>query len=110
MGFLWYNCYPAQVFMGDSGSLALGGFIGFLAIVSKNEILLFLIGFVFVLETISVILQVGSFKIWGKRVFKMAPIHHHFEKIGWVENKIIVRFWMIALLSNLLALASLKIR
>ncbi|MDO4674699.1 phospho-N-acetylmuramoyl-pentapeptide-transferase [Campylobacter sp.] len=110
MGFLWYNCYPAQIFMGDSGSLALGGFIGFLAVVSKNEILLLLIGFVFVLETISVILQVGSFKIWGKRVFKMAPIHHHFEKLGWVENKIIVRFWMIALLSNLLALASLKLR
>lgn len=110
MGFLWYNCYPAQIFMGDSGSLALGAFIGFLAVVSKNEILLLLIGFVFVLETISVILQVGSFKIWGKRVFKMAPIHHHFEKVGWVENKIIVRFWMIALLSNLLALASIKLR
>ncbi|MDO4674880.1 phospho-N-acetylmuramoyl-pentapeptide-transferase [Campylobacter sp.] len=110
MGFLWYNCYPAQVFMGDSGSLALGGFIGFLAVVSKNEILLLLIGFVFVLETLSVILQVGSFKIWGKRVFKMAPIHHHFEKKGWVENKIIVRFWMIAFLSNLIALASLKLR
>lgn len=110
MGFLWFNCYPAQIFMGDSGSLALGGFIGFLTVVSKNEILLLLVGFVFVLETISVILQVGSFKIWGKRVFKMAPIHHHFEKVGWVENKIIVRFWMIALLSNLLALASLKLR
>ncbi|PCM56768.1 phospho-N-acetylmuramoyl-pentapeptide-transferase, partial [Campylobacter sp. BCW_8712] len=75
---------PAQVFMGDSGSLALGGFIGFLAIISKNEILLLLIGFVFVLETVSVILQVGSFKIFNKRVFKMAPIHHHFEKVGWV--------------------------
>ncbi|MBM0637485.1 phospho-N-acetylmuramoyl-pentapeptide-transferase [Campylobacter sp. VicNov18] len=110
IGFLWYNCYPAQIFMGDSGSLALGGFIGFLAIISKNEILLLLIGFVFVLETISVILQVGSFKIFNKRVFKMAPIHHHFEKIGWVENKIIVRFWMIALLANLLALASIKLR
>ncbi|KAA6225504.1 phospho-N-acetylmuramoyl-pentapeptide-transferase [Campylobacter sp. LR291e] len=110
MGFLWYNCYPAQVFMGDSGSLALGAFIGFLGIISKNEFLLLLIGFVFVLETISVILQVGSFKIFNKRVFKMAPIHHHFEKVGWVENKIIVRFWMIALLSNLLALASIKLR
>ena len=110
MGFLWYNCYPAQIFMGDSGSLALGGFIGFLAIISKNEILLLLIGFVFVLETISVILQVGSFKIFNKRVFKMAPIHHHFEKAGWVENKIIVRFWMIAFLSNLIALASIKLR
>ncbi|MCX2682842.1 phospho-N-acetylmuramoyl-pentapeptide-transferase [Campylobacter sp. MIT 21-1685] len=110
MGFLWYNCYPAQIFMGDSGSLALGGFIGFLAIISKNEFLLLLIGFIFVLETVSVILQVGSFKIWHKRVFKMAPIHHHFEKAGWVENKIIVRFWMIAFLANLLALASIKLR
>lgn len=110
MGFLWYNCYPAQVFMGDSGSLSIGGFLGFLAIISKNEILLILIGFVFVLETISVILQVGSFKIFNKRVFKMAPIHHHFEKIGWVENKIIVRFWTIALLANLIALATIKLR
>lgn len=110
MGFLWYNCYPAQVFMGDSGSLSIGAFIGYLGIVSKNEILLLLIGFVFVLETISVILQVGSFKIFNKRVFKMAPIHHHFEKIGWVENKIIVRFWMIALLANIIALISLKLR
>ncbi len=110
MGFLWYNCYPAQIFMGDSGSLSLGAFIGFLAVISKNEILLLLIGFVFVLETISVILQVGSFRIFHRRVFKMAPIHHHFEKAGWVENKIIVRFWMIALLSNLIALASIKLR
>ncbi|MBK1991194.1 phospho-N-acetylmuramoyl-pentapeptide-transferase [Campylobacter sp. 2018MI35] len=110
MGFLWYNCYPAQIFMGDSGSLSIGAFIGFLAIISKNEILLLLVGFVFVLETISVILQVGSFKIFHKRVFKMAPIHHHFEKVGWVENKIIVRFWMIALLTNLIALASIKLR
>lgn len=110
MGFLWYNCYPAQIFMGDSGSLSLGAFIGFLAIISKNEILLLLIGFVFVLETVSVILQVGSFRIFNKRVLKMAPIHHHFEKAGWVENKIIVRFWMIALLSNLIALVSIKIR
>lgn len=110
MGFLWYNCYPAQVFMGDSGSLSIGAFLGYLGIVSKNEILLLLIGFVFVLETISVILQVGSFKIFNKRVFKMAPIHHHFEKIGWVENKIIVRFWMIALLANIIALISIKLR
>lgn len=110
MGFLWYNCYPAEVFMGDSGSLSIGAFLGFLALASKNEILLLLIGFVFVLETISVILQVGSFKIWHKRMFKMAPIHHHFEKIGWVENKIIVRFWLIALLTNLLALATIKLR
>lgn len=110
MGFLWYNCYPAQIFMGDSGSLAIGGFIAYLGIISKNEVLLLVIGFVFVLETISVILQVGSFKIFHKRVFKMAPIHHHFEKVGWVENKIIVRFWLIALLANLLALATIKLR
>ena len=110
MGFLWYNCYPAQVFMGDSGSLSLGAFLGYLSIISKNEILLILIGFVFVFETVSVILQVGSFKIFHKRVFKMAPIHHHFEKMGWVENKIIVRFWMIAFLANLLAIATIKLR
>ena len=110
IGFLWYNCYPAEIFMGDSGSLSIGALIGFLAIITKNELLLILIGFVFVLETMSVILQVGSFKIFNKRVFKMAPIHHHFEKIGWIENKIIIRFWIIALLTNLLALASIKIR
>lgn len=110
MGFLWYNCYPAQVFMGDSGSLSVGAFLGYLSIISKNEILLILIGFVFVFETVSVILQVGSFKIFHKRVFKMAPIHHHFEKMGWVENKIIVRFWMIAFLANLLAIATIKLR
>ncbi|MDR0580179.1 MAG: phospho-N-acetylmuramoyl-pentapeptide-transferase [Campylobacteraceae bacterium] len=110
VGFLWYNCYPAQVFMGDSGSLSVGAFIGYSAIISKNEFLLILIGFVFVMETISVILQVGSFKTRKKRVFLMAPIHHHFEIKGWAENKIIVRFWIIALLSNLLALTALKIR
>ena len=110
MGFLWYNCFPAQIFMGDSGSLSIGGFLGFLAIISKNEILLLLIGFVFVFETVSVILQVGGFKIFHKRLFKMAPIHHHFEKMGWVENKIIVRFWILAFLSNLLAIATIKLR
>lgn len=110
MAFLWYNCYPAEVFMGDSGSLSMGAFIGYMAIVSKNEILLILVGFVFVLETVSVILQVGSFKTRKKRIFLMAPLHHHFEIKGWAENKIIVRFWIIALLSNLLALASLKLR
>lgn len=110
IGFLWHNCYPAEIFMGDSGSLALGGFIAYMAIITKNEILLILIGFVFVMETVSVILQVGSFKARKKRVFRMAPIHHHFELKGWVENKIIVRFWIIALISNLLALISLKIR
>ena len=110
VGFLWFNCYPAQIFMGDSGSLSIGAFIGYMAIISKNEILLLVIGFVFVLETVSVILQVGSFKTRKKRIFLMAPIHHHFEVKGWPENKIIVRFWIIALMSNLLALTALKIR
>lgn len=110
LGFLWYNCYPAEVFMGDSGSLSLGGFIGLLGVMSKNEILLILIGFVFVLETLSVILQVGSFKIFKRRIFLMAPIHHHFEMKGWVENKIIIRFWTIALLANLFALTAIKLR
>ena len=96
--------------MGDSGSLALGGFISYMAIITKNEFLLVAIGFVFVLETVSVILQVGSYKTRKKRVFHMAPIHHHFEIKGWAENKIIVRFWIIALISNLIALITLKIR
>ena len=110
LGFLWYNCYPAQVFMGDSGSLSIGAFIGYLGIATKNEILLVLIGVIFVLETLSVILQVGSFKIRKKRIFLMAPLHHHFEIKGWSESKIIVRFWMIALLANIIALILLKIR
>ena len=110
LGFLWYNCHPAQVFMGDSGSLALGAIVGYLAIISKNEILLILIGFVFVLETLSVILQVGSFKIFHKRIFKMAPIHHHFEQVGWSENKIIVRFWLVAFMTCILALITIKLR
>ncbi|ALV65339.1 phospho-N-acetylmuramoyl-pentapeptide-transferase [Campylobacter fetus] len=110
LGFLWFNCYPAEVFMGDSGSLSVGAFIGYMGIVTKNEILLIMIGFVFVMETLSVILQVSSFKIRKKRIFLMAPIHHHFEIKGWSENKIIVRFWMIALLANLIALIALKLR
>lgn len=110
VGFLWFNCYPAEVFMGDSGSLSMGAFIGYTAIISKNEFLLILVGFVFVLETLSVILQVGSFKTRKKRIFLMAPIHHHFEIKGWAENKIIVRFWIIALLANIIALTALKIR
>ena len=108
--FLWFNCYPAELFMGDSGSLSIGAFIAYMAIISKNELLLILIGFVFVLETLSVILQVGSFKTRKKRIFHMAPIHHHFEIKGWAENKIIVRFWIIALMSNLLALMEIKLR
>ncbi len=110
LGFLWYNCYPAQVFMGDTGSLSIGGFMGFMAICTKNELLLLVIGFVFVIETLSVILQVGSFKLRKKRIFLMAPLHHHFEMKGWSENKIIIRFWTIALLANLIALAVLKLR
>ena len=110
VGFLWFNCNPAAVFMGDSGSLTLGAFIGYMGIISKSEFLLILIGFIFLVETVSVILQVGSFKLRQKRVFLMAPIHHHFEMKQWAENKIIVRFWIIAMLSNLLALITLKIR
>ena len=110
IGFLWYNSHPAQVFMGDSGSLSIGGFMGYMAIVAKSEVLLIFIGFIFVIEAVSVILQVGSYKYRKKRIFLMAPIHHHFEQKGWVENKIIVRFWIIAFMTNLLAIASLKIR
>lgn len=110
LGFLWYNCYPAEVFMGDTGSLSIGAFLAYMAILGKSEVLLILIGIVFVIETVSVILQVGSWKIRRKRVFLMAPIHHHFEMKKWAENKIIVRFWMIAFIANLLALITLKIR
>ncbi len=110
LGFLWYNCHPAEVFMGDTGSLSIGAFIGYMAVITKNEILLLVIGFIFVLETVSVILQVGSFKTRQKRIFRMAPIHHHFEMKGWSENKIIVRFWIIALISNIIALITIKIR
>ena len=110
IGFLWYNCYPAELFMGDTGSLAIGGFIAYMAILGKSEVLLVLIGLIFVIETVSVILQVGSFKLRKKRIFEMAPIHHHFEMKGWAENKIIVRFWTIAFIANILALITLKIR
>jgi len=110
IAFLWFNSHPAEVFMGDSGSLPLGAFMGYMAIVAKSEILLLIIGFIFVLETVSVILQVGSYKLRQKRIFLMAPIHHHFEQKGWKENKIIVRFWIISFMTNLLALMSLKIR
>lgn len=110
IAFLWFNSHPAEIFMGDSGSLPLGAFMGYMAIVAKSEILLLAIGFIFVLETVSVILQVGSYKLRQKRVFLMAPIHHHFEQKGWKENKIIVRFWIISFMTNLIALLSLKIR
>ncbi len=110
MGFLWYNTYPAQVFMGDVGSLSLGGGLGMLAILTKNELLSVLIGGIFVLETASVVTQVFSYKVFGKRVFLMAPIHHHYEKKGWAEPKIIVRFWIISILLALIGLSSLKLR
>jgi phospho-N-acetylmuramoyl-pentapeptide-transferase len=110
LGFLWYNSYPAQVFMGDVGSLSLGGTLGIMAILTKHEILLALVGGIFVLEALSVIIQVFSFKTTGKRVFKMAPIHHHYEKLGWSEPKIIVRFWIISVILALVALSTLKLR
>jgi phospho-N-acetylmuramoyl-pentapeptide-transferase len=110
IGFLWYNTYPAQVFMGDVGSLALGGGLGMLAVFTKNEILSVLLGGIFVIEAVSVITQVVSFKLTGKRIFLMAPIHHHYEKKGWAEPKIIVRFWIISVLLALVSLASMKLR
>lgn len=110
IGFLWYNTYPAQVFMGDVGSLALGGGLGMLAVLTKNELLSVLLGGVFFVEAVSVITQVASFKLFKKRVFLMAPIHHHFEKKGWPEPRIIVRFWIISILLALVALSSLKVR
>ena len=110
IGFLWYNTYPAQVFMGDVGSLPLGGALGTLAVLTKNELLLVIVGGIFVLETVSVMLQVASFKLRRKRIFKMAPIHHHFELIGWAEPKVIVRFWIISVILALVALATLKLR
>lgn len=110
LGFLWFNAYPAQVFMGDVGSLSLGGFLGSMAVLTNNELLMIILGGVFVVEALSVITQVASFKLTGKRVFKMAPIHHHFELKGLTENKIIVRFWIISLLLAVLSLATLKLR
>jgi phospho-N-acetylmuramoyl-pentapeptide-transferase len=110
LGFLWFNTYPAQVFMGDIGALALGAALGVIAVVVRQEIVLFIMGGVFVMETVSVILQVGSFKLRGKRIFKMAPIHHHFELKGWAEPKVIVRFWIITVVLVLLGLATLKLR
>ncbi len=110
LGFLWYNTYPAQVFMGDVGSLALGGGLGMCAVFTKNELLSIVLGGVFFVEAVSVIVQVGSFKLTGKRVFLMAPIHHHYEKKGWAEPKIIVRFWIISVLLALVGLSSLKLR
>ena len=110
IGFLWYNTYPAQVFMGDVGSLALGGGLGMVAVFTKNELLSIILGGVFFLEAVSVIVQVTSFKLTGKRIFLMAPIHHHYEKKGWPEPKIIVRFWIVSVLLALVTLSSLKLR
>lgn len=110
IGFLWYNSYPADVFMGDVGSLGLGGALGTLAVITKHEIVLAVVGGIFVIETLSVIIQVASFKMTGKRVFRMAPIHHHFELIGWAESRTVVRFWIVGILLALLSLATLKIR
>ena len=110
MGFLWYNAYPAEVFMGDVGSLALGGLLGTVAVVTKQEIVLAIAGGIFVIEAVSVILQVASFKATGKRIFNMAPIHHHFELKGWPEPKVCVRFWIISIVLALLAVSTLKLR
>jgi phospho-N-acetylmuramoyl-pentapeptide-transferase len=110
LGFLWYNAPPAMVFMGDTGSLALGGALGAVAVAIKHEIVLAIIGGLFVMEAVSVIVQVASFKLTGKRVFKMAPIHHHFEQLGWKESTVVIRFWIIAVVLALLGLATLKLR
>ena len=110
LGFLWFNTYPAQVFMGDIGALALGAALGLIAVIVRQELVVLLMGGIFVLETASVILQVGSYKLRGKRIFRMAPIHHHFELKGWAEPKVIVRFWIISLLLVLAGLATLKVR
>lgn len=110
LGFLWWNCHPARVFMGDTGSLAIGGLLGVVAISAKQELLLALIGGIFVLEAGSVILQVASFKLTGKRIFKMSPLHHHFELSGWKESTVIVRFWILSVIFALLGLATLKLR
>jgi phospho-N-acetylmuramoyl-pentapeptide-transferase len=110
LGFLWFNAPPAAIFMGDTGSLSLGGLIGSVAVATKHEIVMAIIGGVFVMETLSVIIQVASFKMTGKRVFLMAPIHHHFEKKGWTESQVVIRFWIIAVILALVGLATLKLR
>ncbi|HZW46427.1 MAG TPA: phospho-N-acetylmuramoyl-pentapeptide-transferase, partial [Microvirga sp.] len=110
IGFLWFNAPPAQIFMGDTGSLALGGLLGTIAVATKHEIVLAIVGGLFVLEIMSVIIQVASFKLTGKRVFKMAPIHHHFEQLGWTEPQVVIRFWIIAVVLALIGLSTLKLR
>jgi phospho-N-acetylmuramoyl-pentapeptide-transferase len=110
LGFLWFNAPPASIFMGDTGSLALGGLLGTVAVITKQEMVLGIIGGLFVLEAVSVIVQVVSFKLTGKRVFRMAPIHHHFEQLGWTEPQIVIRFWIIAVVLALVGLSTLKLR
>ena len=110
LGFLWFNAYPAQVFMGDIGALSLGAAIGVVAVIVRQEIVLVIMGGVFVMETVSVILQVASFRLIGRRIFRMAPLHHHFEMKGWPEPRVIVRFWIISFILVLVGLATLKIR
>jgi phospho-N-acetylmuramoyl-pentapeptide-transferase len=110
LGFLWFNAPPASIFMGDTGSLALGGLLGSVAVATKHEIALAIVGGLFVLEAVSVVVQVVSFKLTGKRVFRMAPIHHHFEQLGWTESQIVIRFWIIAIVLALAGLATLKLR
>jgi phospho-N-acetylmuramoyl-pentapeptide-transferase len=110
LGFLWFNCHPAEVFMGDVGSMAMGGALGTVALLIHQEMLLILVGGLFVIEAGSVILQVGSFKLRGKRIFRMSPLHHHFELIGWSESKVVIRFWIMAIIFSLLSLATLKLR
>jgi len=110
LGFLWFNAYPAQVFMGDVGALALGAALGTIAVVVRQELVLLIMGGVFVMETVSVILQVASFKLTGRRIFRMAPLHHHFELKGWPEPRVIVRFWIVTVILVLVGLATLKIR
>ena len=110
LGFLWFNTYPAQVFMGDVGALAIGAALGVVAVLVRQELVLFIMGGIFVLETVSVFMQVASFKLTGKRIFRMAPIHHHFELKGWPEPRVIVRFWIITFILVLVGVASLKIR
>jgi phospho-N-acetylmuramoyl-pentapeptide-transferase len=110
LGFLWFNAPPAMIFMGDTGSLALGGAIGSIAVAAKHEIVLAIVGGLFVLEGMSVMIQIASFKLTGKRVFRMAPIHHHFEQLGWKESTIVIRFWIISVILALIGLATLKLR
>src|SRR3712207_2671833 len=109
-GFLWFNAPPAAIFMGDTGSLALGGMLGAIAVATKHEVVLAIIGGIFVMEALSVIIQVASFKLTGKRVFRMAPIHHHFEQLGWTEPQVVIRFWIVAVVLALIGLSTLKLR